>query len=316
MNLFWRLVAVLLIGAAVTACDGPAVGPPPPDTTEPPPPPPPVVMVGAGDIAGCQSRGQPELTAQLLDAIPGTVYTTGDNAYPDGSAERFAACYHPTWGRHKARTRPAVGNHEYLTEGAAGYFAYFGAAAGDPARGYYSYDLGRFWHVLVLNSNAPIDDASEQYAWLRSEVTASARRCQVAVFHHPRFSSGANHGPQNWMEPVYRLLYELGVELALTGHEHLYERFAPQTATGVADAEYGIRQFIAGMGGSDSTNSYPFGTPAPNSEYRDNRFPGVLKLTLDSARYAWEYVTTPGLTVRDSGNDVCHGPRPSAATPR
>ncbi len=313
MNLFWRLMVVALLAAAVTACAGEPPTTPPPPPPSPPPPPPPVVMVGAGDIADCQVNGQAEQTAQLLDGIDGIVFTLGDNAYPDGAAERFAACYHPTWGRHKARTRPAVGNHEYLTEGAAGYFAYFGVAAGDPAKGYYSYDVGRYWHIVVLNSNLPTTETSEQYAWLRGDVTASPRQCTLVYLHHQRFSSGTNHGSQNWLEPIWRLMYELGVDVVLNGHEHIYERFGPQTATGVADAQYGIRQITAGMGGSDSTNSYPIGPPLPNSEARDNRFPGVLKVSLDSASYTFQYITTPGRTVRDSGGGTCHSAPPSGA---
>lgn len=309
----WRQLSLLLLGVAVVGCEK-GVTPPPIDSTPPPPPPPPpVVMVGAGDIAGCQANGAPEQTARLLDGIEGIVYTLGDNAYPDGSAARFAACYHPTWGRHKARTRPSVGNHEYLTEGAAGYFGYFGVAAGDPAKGYYSYDVGRYWHVAVVNSNLPLTASSAQYAWLRSDISGSSRTCTLVYMHHQRFSSGANHGSQNWLEPVWALMYELGVDVVLSAHEHLYERFAPQTSTGVADAAYGIRQFTVGMGGSDSTNSYPIGTPLPTSEFRDNRFPGVLKLALDSARYAWQYITTPNATVRDEGAGTCHAAPPAGA---
>ena len=146
------------------------------------------VFVGAGDIANC-GHSNDEATAKLLDSIPGTVFTTGDNVYPDGTAAQFADCYAPTWGRHKDRTRPAPGNHDYHTAGAAGYFNYFGAAAGDPGKGYYSYNLGA-WHIISLNSEVT---SSAQEQWLRADLAANNSRCTLAYWHHPRFSSG-QHG--------------------------------------------------------------------------------------------------------------------------
>ncbi len=192
-----------------------------------------------------------EITAGLLDGLTGTVAVLGDTAYENGTPDEFARCYEPTWGRHKARTRPAVGNHEYGTPGAAGYFAYFGAAAGEAGKGWYSYDLGA-WHVVALNSNCSLvgcQAGSEQEQWLRADLAANGARCTVAYMHHPRFSSGNVHGGSSAVDPLWRALEADGAELVLAGHDHDYERFAPQTASGALDVERGVRQFVVGTGG-------------------------------------------------------------------
>jgi hypothetical protein len=248
----------------------------------------PEVLVGAGDIAECGSIGAPA-TALLLDTIPGTVFTAGDNAYPSGSDDDFANCYDPTWGRHKARTRPALGNHEYLTPEAAGYFNYFGAAAGERGKGYYSYELGR-WHVVVLNSNIPLDAGSPQDQWLRADLAATPTQCVFAYWHHPLFSSGDNHGNQDFVRPLWDALYQYGADLVVVGHEHVYERFAPQRPDGSADPATGIRQFTVGTGGA---GVYAFGTPLPNSESRGTSR-GVIKLTLRDGGYDWKFVPHRG----------------------
>ena len=257
-----------------------------------------VVLVGAGDIADCDA--QP--TAALLDNIPGTVFTAGDNAYPDGSASDFANCYDPSWGRHKARTRPAPGNHDYQTSGATGYYDYFGAAAGPAGRGYYSYDLGA-WHIVSLNSNVSMSAGSAQETWLRADLAASAKRCTIAYWHHPRFSSGSNHGSSTQSAGVWQALYDAGAEIVISGHDHEYERFAPQTPSGAADPTSGIREFIVGTGGA---GLYSFATPLPNSEVRDNASFGVLKLTLSDGSYTWEFIPIAGDTFTDSGSGTCH----------
>jgi len=168
----------------------------------------PVVLVGAGDIAACGSSGD-EATTALLDAIDGTVFTLGDNVYDSGTRREFAECYDPTWGRHKGRTRPAAGNHDYGTARASGYFGYFGEAAGDPSTGYYSYDLGA-WHIVVINSNCePVGGCqagSPQEAWLRADLAAHPVDCILAYWHHPRFSSGP-HGGTDEMRAIWRALY-------------------------------------------------------------------------------------------------------------
>jgi len=257
-----------------------------------------VVLVGAGDIADCNA----EPTAALLDNIAGTVFTAGDNAYPNGSASDYANCYNPSWGRHKARTRPAPGNHDYGTSGATGYYDYFGALAGPAGLGYYSYDLGA-WHVVSLNSNVSMSAGSAQETWLRADLAASTRTCTVAYWHHPRFSSGSSHGSSTQSAGVFQALYDAGAEIAIVGHDHEYERFAPQTPNAVADPVRGIREFVVGTGGA---GLYSFGTPLPNSEVRDNTSHGVLKLTLSDGSYTWQYIPVAGNSFTDSGSGTCH----------
>lgn len=264
------------------------------------------VLVGAGDIADCASLSPAAKTSALLDHIEGTVYTLGDNAYPNGTPRQFADCYAPTWGRHKARTRPAAGNHDYRTAHAAGYFDYFGEAAGAPDRGYYSYELGA-WHVVVLNSNcAEVGGCtrdSKQAAWLREDLAAHPAACVAAMWHHPRFSSGSEHGDDPTVRDLWQALYDAGAEFVLSGHEHNYERFAPQDADGRADPERGLRQFVVGTGGRDL---YPWGRLRAHSEVRENKTFGVLKLTLHRDGYDWEFLPVDGETFTDKGSEKCH----------
>jgi Big-like domain-containing protein/calcineurin-like phosphoesterase family protein len=259
-----------------------------------------VTLVGAGDIASCASSGD-EATATLLDAIPGTIFTAGDNAYEDGSAANYADCYAPSWGRHKSRTRPAPGNHEYFTFGAAGYYDYFGSAAGDPSKGYYSYELAG-WHIIALNSNLRVDAGSPQEQWLRQDLANSDALCTLAYWHHPRFSSGVDHGDDPMMEPLWQALYDYGADVVVSGHDHIYERFAPQTPTGALDLAKGIREFIVGTGGGSRDGT---GSPRPNSEVRSGSAWGVLKLTLFADRYEWKFVPVAGKTFTDSGSGSC-----------
>ncbi len=263
------------------------------------PRPPPEVLVGAGDIASCESDGD-EATAVMLEGIEGTVFTLGDNAYPDGTARDFERCYAPSWGRHRQRTRPAVGNHEYHSPEAGPYFDYFGAAAGEPGKGYYSYDLGA-WHVVVLNSQIEMGEGSEQERWLRADLKASTRRCTLAYWHRPLFSSGPERETRV-IKPLWEALYEAGAEVVLGGHDHYYERFAPQTPEGRADKERGLRQFVVGTGGMVL---YDFTEPLPNSEVRIGGTFGLLKLTLEDGAYAWEFLPVDG-GVADQGRGTCH----------
>ncbi|HZS00422.1 MAG TPA: metallophosphoesterase [Chloroflexota bacterium] len=261
------------------------------------------VLVGAGDIAACGEGS--EATAALLDRIPGTVVTLGDNAYGSGTAEEYARCYEPTWGRHKARTRPAPGNHDYMTASAAPYFAYFGERAGAPRQSYYSYDLGA-WHIVALNSNCDevggCEAGSPQERWLRVDLAAHPAACTLAYWHHPRFSSG-EHGNNRAVQPFWQALYDAGADVALAGHEHFYERFAPQDPAGAADPARGIRQFTVGTGGA---SLYQFGVVRPNSEVRSAESFGVLKLTLGSQGYQWEFVAADGKPSKDRGSAACH----------
>jgi hypothetical protein len=285
-------LAVLLGGACAVALAGCG------EYQAPEGPPETAVLVGAGDIAVCGGSGD-EATADLLDSIPGIVFTAGDNAYPDGSATNFADCYAPSWGRHRDRTRPSPGNHDYHTAGAAAYFAYFGANAGD-GTGYYAYRAGG-WLVLSLNSNIAADAGSPQHQWLVDQLAADTGSCVLAYWHHARFSSSSLHGSDTRMADVFSALYDAGAEVAIVGHDHTYERFARQTPDAVADPVGGVRQFVVGTGGGPL---YAFGPSEANSELRYNADFGVIKLTLDPHGYAWEFVVTDGSTV-DSGAETC-----------
>ena len=258
------------------------------------------VLVGAGDIGRCTSTGHDE-TARLLDGIDGIVFTLGDNAYPDGAPSRFTDCYGRSWGRHRARTRPTVGNHDYRTPEAAGYFDYFGDAAGPRGKGYYSYELGG-WHVLALNSVLRLNSWSPQMNWIRQDLAASRATCTVAYWHESRFSSG-EHGTSSAMRAVWEVLYASGVDVVVTAHDHNYERFAPQDPAGTADPQRGIRAFVVGTGGAGLR---PLGVIRANSEFRDVAHFGVLKLELGSGAYRWSFVTTPDGEVADSGAGLCH----------
>lgn len=309
------LTARLFVLCSLVAClaCGRSAAPTEPTAREPVPAPlgptpvPPValpdieaVLVGAGDIGWCGSDGRPDLTAALLDTIPGTIFTTGDNAYMTGSAENFRRCYEPSWGRHKSRTRPTPGNHDYETPGAADYFAYFGANAGPSGLGYYSYTIGA-WRIFALNSEIAASRGSAQVAWLEAELAATPSRCALAYFHRPLFGSGAN-GSDPHMRDVWRVLYDHGADVVLSGHNHSYERFAPQDPGGRFDAERGVRQFVIGTGGAPLTS---FSRSQANSEARGSVW-GVLKLTLRASEYTWDFVSAPGQTFSDSGAGVCH----------
>ena len=298
---------------ASTPTPVPAATPTPGPTPTPTPIPTPVpdpILVGAGDIALCGSSGD-EATAQLLDAIfsggaYGNVFTAGDNAYNSGTASEFADCYEPSWGRHKARTKPAPGNHDYYTGDASGYFGYFGAATGDPSKGYYSYNLGS-WHIIVVNSNCSevggCDAGSPQEQWLRVDLAANPAACTLAYWHHSRFSSSSVHGSSTATQAIWQALYDYGAEVVVSGHDHDYERFAPQDANGAADPAGGIRQFVVGTGGK---SHYAFGAPIANSEVRNGDTYGVLKMTLHSTSFDWEFVPVAGKTFSDSGSQSCH----------
>jgi hypothetical protein len=268
--------------------------------TDPTPIPPPVtseVFVGAGDIGVCGSAGT-EATARLLDGISGTVFTAGDNAYLEGTAQQYRDCYDPFWGRQKFRTRPSPGNHEYVSPGAAPYFAYFGALAGPTGLGYYSFDVGA-WHAISLNSNVAVTESSAQGQWLRADLAASQAKCSIAYWHHPLFTSGPN-GVNSEMREFWRMLYAAGVDIIVNGHDHLYERFAPQDPDGLPNAARGIRQFTVGTGGAPL---YDLVKIAANSEVRTKGF-GVLKLSLNADAYRWEFIAVS--EAGDSGTGSCH----------
>lgn len=258
------------------------------------------VVVGAGDIAG-EGEGA-EQTAKLLDQIPGTVVALGDNAYQDGSPDQFAKLYHPTWGRHKARTRPAIGNHEYHTPGGAGYYGYFGAVAGKASEGWYAYDAGPSWRAIVINSNddqVAVAPGSQQYAWAQAEAQAAraAGKSVLAYWHHPRWSSGA-HGDNKHMQPMWEMLVAERADAVLWGHDHHYERFKPANAKGDAAAD-GLTSFVVGTGGR---SHYPLFKPGKRiTAVRNGSTFGVLKLTLRAADFEWEFVPVAGEKFTDRG---------------
>src|SRR6266511_108295 len=267
---------------------------------------PPALLVGAGDIASCSSTGD-DATAKLLDSISGTVFTIGDDAYENGSSSDFTKCYHRNWGRHKARTKPSAGKHECQTSGASGYFGYYGAAAGEPGKGYYSYDVGD-WHVVVLNSNISMSAGSTQEKWLKADLAASPRLCTLAYWHHPLYASTSGSGSGGVTDtksrPMWDDLYAAGADLVLGAHRHMYERQAPQKPDRTADPVYGIREFIVGTGGVSRISP---SNVSKNSQVRDGDTYGVLKVWLYSDSYAWKFVPIAGKTFSDSGSTACHG---------
>jgi hypothetical protein len=256
------------------------------------------VLLAAGDIGVCGSLPAVE-TGLMLDLLAGTVLAVGDMAYRRGTVEEYANCYDPVWGRHKGRTRPTPGNHEYESSGAQPYFDYFGALAGPPGQGYYSFRSGD-WLVLSLNSNLPIGSTTAQGTWIRSELTTNTSRCALAYFHHPLYSSGPN-GDNARLAGLWQLLYEHGVDVIVSAHEHLYERYAPMSPDGQRNDTRGIRQFIVGTGGA---GLYAVTRRHPQSEMQVVAH-GILKLTLAAQSYGWEFLQVGGMTP-DSGSGVCH----------
>ncbi|MFL5674349.1 MAG: phosphodiester glycosidase family protein [Chloroflexota bacterium] len=261
------------------------------------------VLVGAGDISSCANTGD-AATTRILERVPGTVFTAGDNAYEHGSTTDYAKCYAPMWGRFKARTRPVAGNHEYETPGAAPYFSYFGSRAGTAGQGWYAYDVGT-WRIYSLNSNcAAVGCAagSSQETWLRADLAANPRTCVAAIWHHPLFSSG-QHGATSATRPLWQALYDAGADIVINGHDHDYERFAPQRPDGTADAAKGIREFVVGTGG---VGSRPFATIRAHSQVRKTGVLGVVRLELKSSSYAWRFMPVAGSSWTDTGSADCH----------
>ena len=307
----WPAVTVVLAAALAAACTGtPQAGDTSASATAPSTASPATgqrltTLLAAGDIASCASNGD-EQTAALLDTLPGTVLTLGDIAYDDGSTDQFGRCYLPSWGRFRDRTYPVPGNHDYHSAGANGYYGFFGPRAGQPGKGWYSFDLGR-WHLVALNSNCDevggCQPGSEQERWLRADLAAHAKdRCVLAYWHEPRFSSG-RHGNDKRFAAFWDDLYRAGAELVLNGHDHDYERFAPQTPDGRADPDRGIREFVVGTGGA---NLRHFRAVEPNSEVRDNSSLGVLELDLQPRGYSWRFAAASGGSFSDSGSGTCH----------
>jgi acid phosphatase type 7 len=285
-----------------------------PSTTPGPAP----IIAAAGDIAcdpaspafaggaGTSTQCRQAATAQLLDPTRlSAVLVLGDSQYEQGTLQQFQRSYDLSWGKLKGITRPAVGNHEYLTAKASGYFDYFGASAGDPAKGYYSWNVGS-WHMIVINSNCSqaggCGKGSPQETWLRADLKAHPTACTLAYWHHPRFSSG-QHGDFPSMTAIWQALVDEKAEVVLAGHDHDYERFAPMLADGTRDAAVGVRQFVVGTGGK---NLYEITGARSNSEVRSMSAFGVLEMTLNPTSYDWKFVPASGSTFTDQGSAQCH----------
>ncbi len=272
--------------------------------------------MAAGDIV-CGNLGTPAGTSceqmavsqLVVNQRPTAVLTIGDNCH-DPTTACYRDFYGPSWGRFKAITHPMSGNHDYMAANATPYYDYFNGEgrytgpAGDRDKGYYSFDIGS-WHFVGLNTQcgevggcAP---GSPQYTWLVNDLKAHPARCTLAFWHIPLFSSGGRANDNSL--DLFRLLYNYNADVVLNGHDHIYERFAPQRYDGTRDNARGIREFIVGTGGSNHTS---IATVQPNSEVRNVDTFGVLKLTLYPDRYDWQFVPVAGATFTDSGTTYCH----------
>jgi hypothetical protein len=269
-----------------------------------------IAVYAAGDIAECgklpphdsgAAKTAEVITANLAQDQAAVVLTLGDNSYPLGVPAEFTDCYHPTWGQFKTRTHPSSGNHEYYTPSANGYFNYFGAAAGPAPAFYYSFDLGK-WHLLSLNSNLKGDARLAELAWIKSDLAQHNTRCTLAYWHHPLFSSGG-HGNNADMREFWLALEAAHADIVLNGHDHDYERFAPQDDNGQSDEAHGIREFVVGTGGAKLTRLF---LRKANSEFADSSTHGILKLVLKDAGYEWEFLPVAGGTLTDRGAALCH----------
>jgi acid phosphatase type 7 len=319
-----RRACGLAVGAILiaTSCESNSPTPttPPPGTSAPAPdvsvsddP----VIVAAGDlVCGPTTEvGRPcehAAVAALVPSItPDAVLLLGDNQYESASLSEFNSVFDPVWGAHKSIIYPVAGNHEYGTAAAKGYFDYFNGVgvangrAGPRGKGYYSFDLGA-WHIVVINSNCGkvggCNAGSPMEQWLRADLAANPAVCTLAAWHHPRYSSG-RHGSIVNMKPIWQALYDYDADIVLSGHDHDYERFAPQNAAGVLDNARGLRQFVVGTGGKEHTG---FPSIKPNSQQRDKTSFGLLKLTLHPTSYDWQFVPVPGQTLNDAGATSCH----------
>jgi acid phosphatase type 7 len=266
------------------------------------------ILLAAGDIAECDHHGD-EATARLLAEHPtATIAALGDLAYQHGTTREFERCFSPSWGRFRDRIRPAPGNHDHATKDAAGYVRYFGRRAGPPAEFRYSYNLGR-WHVVVLDSDCwrvgGCDITDPQAQWMRADLRANRRRCTLAYWHRPPFSSGRYGDAKDTarVRALWQVAVEEGVDLVLAGHEHSYERFAPMDATGAIDRDLGTRLIIVGTGGG---NLRRYRTPRlPATEVRNADTWGVLRLTLRADGYDWRFLPVRGRPFTDSGSSDC-----------
>ncbi|MCA1842470.1 MAG: metallophosphoesterase [Actinobacteria bacterium] len=310
----WRWIPAFLLVPPLLTFGFPAARAQTTETADP-------TVIAAGDISMCQTTGD-EDTAALIDSMPGTVLPLGDLAYQDGSKADFDNCYTPSWGRFRDRSRPVLGNHEYVQKGAGPYFDYWGPAAGDRTKGYYSFDVGA-WHLIALNSNCAdnggCSKGSPMEQWLRDDLAAHPARCVMAMWHHPRFFSPSRQPTTSKIEAVDKKmaaywadLYAAGVDVVLNGHRHVYERFARQDPNAKADPN-GVRQFVVGTGGGPHDRFE--GPTAPNSEVRKEGTYGVLQMTLHPEGFDWRFVATAGDPFTDAGSDTCTAAPPPPPSP-
>ncbi|MFH1833002.1 MAG: metallophosphoesterase [Candidatus Levyibacteriota bacterium] len=269
-------------------------------------------VLAAGDIGDCWSKNTAATeTAKLLGKFPGIpILTLGDNSNIDGTKEDYETCFDPTWGRYKDRIFPSVGNHDYHAKGAVPYYEYFGEKAGEPGKGYYSFNLGN-WHLIAVNTDIIADPCSatsdickgflEEMDWLKKDLEQNKTDCTLIFGHYPRFSSGITSATIG-VDPLWKLAYSENVDLILNGHAHDYERFAPQDPQGNLDLKRGIREIVVGTGGADLTG---YGDIAKNTEIITNRVHGILKLILGKGEYGWEFISVDGSFV-DKGQSSCH----------
>ena len=252
------------------------------------------VLLAVGDIGYCDGETD-EAVATLASRLPGSLAILGDIAYPDGTIGNFESCFEPAWGPMRSRMHPTPGNHEYETPEASAYFAWFGAAAGEPGQGWYSWDLGA-WHLVALNSNCALvggcGAGSPQLAWLEADLAAHPTACLLAYWHHPRYSSG-RHGSIEETDALWNALVGAGMDVALAGHDHTYERM-------VVD---GVREFVVGTGGR---SLYPFEDEAlPATEVRQDDTYGILRLDLGEGGYEWEFLPAGPTVFSDAGTGDC-----------
>jgi acid phosphatase type 7 len=306
------IIAVVAVGAIVPTglwrfvtagpCEPPASCPSPsasPDLAGDP------IVVAAGSISGLRPSSATRATAKLVTAIdPNVVIALGDNQYPDGTRRQYDRGYEATWGAFVGRTHPTAGDRDYgQSATASGYFSYFGSRS--PGR-YYSYDVGA-WHIISLDSNCAYVEGcgrdTPEYEWLRADLAENPAICTLAYWHHPRWTSGLEHGNASSVAPLWDLLYGAGADVVLSGHERNYERFAPQDPRGHLDATNGIVEFVAGTGGSGLD---PLGPADPNSIVSDDATYGVLQLTLHTSSYDFVFKGVPGSSFSDTGTGFCH----------
>ncbi len=262
-------------------------------------------LVAVGDIACPPGAAKTRrtchqaATAKAAMALsPDQVMVLGDEQYQKGSYRAFTHSYAKSWGQLLSITDPVVGNHEYYTSGARGYFRYFAQRQpGSP--GWYVRELNG-WRLYVLNSNCGEVDCKAERAWLSADMDANPSTCSLIAMHHPRFSSGGEHGSSRAMQPFWQIAYDHHVDIALAGHDHDQERFEPMSPAGVVEPTRGIQEFVSGGGGR---SLYAKGTPVAGSAYFKSGF-GLLELTLRPHEYAWRFLS-PKLGVRDSGSASC-----------